>query len=1064
MSTPFAIDERFVARHESFLRRLAAGLVGGSIGRDPEAVDDAVQDVWLRALQAATPRTPRAYLAATLRHALARRGTREAARTAVERRAARGEADGGDASHDATSDKDIVRRLELSEELARALRELPEAQRRALFLRYSEDLSPQQIAARTGEPVGTVKTRLARGLAALRDELDARHGGARHTWGAAALAWVTRAPALVSARSVATARRWLVVLGATTVALAAVTLGGLVLRGAPKPAATEIGALAPLLEPSAGGPTLIAAAAARATNASEPGPTEVDGERDTPLEPGEAQLLVRLVDEAGAPVAGALISATFRAPSVPPLVDWGPLPEDAPRTTTSDANGDATLAVSAYPELDWTLRAKASGRIQWVRENVKVTPGAQLEFGTVVLAPGARLEVTVLGTNGEPCVVKDTLFVSVAPEGRPTESQVLGGSRGRMLPFEGTRVVADDLPAGVATVRLNRNGAASEPVAIGAGEHRSVVLRLDAAPIEGEVRAYVSRIQGVLPETVELTLTEAGGAPRPPDSELGTYPAIWRDVGPGEHSLRATAPGFELLERSVQADDTIVLDCVPNSGVRFLPVDGSGDPVALRARIAFFRPGNSWPQFDGAAPSEAPTIALVPGDHRLLLRGEGILDAEIAVTGLVAAEWRDIEVEVQPARVVAGTVTDAAGAPAPGALVQLLALAQLSDGPGSRVGHLGAAWPAAWRHELAFGDADAEGRFRLQTAHTGPLVVRAVPVPARRPFHPLDAAPFARRQGSTSSLGAIERLLAAGTGSSDVAIALQPQTTLRGRLAGAGQGPFDDLTVRVVREPAVASEVPLTSEAAAQWASVAPTGEFELTGLTHGGYVLFVRPVFEPLGSLSIARDLARIGRCDIPASGTVEFSADLASVLGPPVEIVVRADAPLAWPLLGTVAHTDSPGLRVIGPLSPVDDPSAAFVARGRLRTGLGRQVAIHLNEPRDGWLLRRDVDLASHAGAIVFDVALHEAQLTVVHGSGSPAAGYVLSNVLDWETVARDSLCRFTGTRETDAAGLVTLQRPAGEVSLSLQARRGVPPGPATVVSLAWPPPQGTTIVLQD
>jgi len=38
----------------------------------------------------------------------------------------------------------------VQEELARALRALPDAQRTALYLRYHEDLTPNTIAARTG--------------------------------------------------------------------------------------------------------------------------------------------------------------------------------------------------------------------------------------------------------------------------------------------------------------------------------------------------------------------------------------------------------------------------------------------------------------------------------------------------------------------------------------------------------------------------------------------------------------------------------------------------------------------------------------------------------------------------------------------------------------------------------------------------------------------------------------------------------------------------------------------------------------------------------------------------
>lgn len=51
--------------------------------------------------------------------------------------------------------------------LLAALRQLPEAQRRAVVLHHLCDLSVEQVAAETGAPTGTVKARLSRGRTAL---------------------------------------------------------------------------------------------------------------------------------------------------------------------------------------------------------------------------------------------------------------------------------------------------------------------------------------------------------------------------------------------------------------------------------------------------------------------------------------------------------------------------------------------------------------------------------------------------------------------------------------------------------------------------------------------------------------------------------------------------------------------------------------------------------------------------------------------------------------------------------------------------------------------------------
>jgi RNA polymerase sigma-70 factor (ECF subfamily) len=59
-------------------------------------------------------------------------------------------------------------RVRVRESVRRALEAMPEPQRKTLELAYFEGLTHSEIAAKTGEPLGTIKTRIRAGLLTLR--------------------------------------------------------------------------------------------------------------------------------------------------------------------------------------------------------------------------------------------------------------------------------------------------------------------------------------------------------------------------------------------------------------------------------------------------------------------------------------------------------------------------------------------------------------------------------------------------------------------------------------------------------------------------------------------------------------------------------------------------------------------------------------------------------------------------------------------------------------------------------------------------------------------------------
>lgn len=162
MDSPFFDLESCLRQHGASLRTLAASLL-----RDSHAADDAVQEVWLAAL-----RTPPGHggsvggwLATALQNIARKLRRTERRRVAREDTVAvrRGEQVEDHAVASA--------REELLQRLVGAVTSLNAPYREAIWQRYFEGQAPRAIAARTGVPVATVKSRLQRGLEQLRKRL-----------------------------------------------------------------------------------------------------------------------------------------------------------------------------------------------------------------------------------------------------------------------------------------------------------------------------------------------------------------------------------------------------------------------------------------------------------------------------------------------------------------------------------------------------------------------------------------------------------------------------------------------------------------------------------------------------------------------------------------------------------------------------------------------------------------------------------------------------------------------------------------------------------------------------
>ena len=169
METPSdpAYLDRLLGERER-LRGLALRLVG-----DVGQADDVVQETLVIALETRPPGrvSLRAWLAGVARN-VARHLHRGESRRAQRERRSSGPlpSEGSD---------ELAARVEGQKHLAEAVLSLEEPFRTAVMLRYFEELEPKDIAARLGVPPSTVRGRLERGLAKLRERLAAEYGSDR---------------------------------------------------------------------------------------------------------------------------------------------------------------------------------------------------------------------------------------------------------------------------------------------------------------------------------------------------------------------------------------------------------------------------------------------------------------------------------------------------------------------------------------------------------------------------------------------------------------------------------------------------------------------------------------------------------------------------------------------------------------------------------------------------------------------------------------------------------------------------------------------------------------------
>ena len=158
------VFERLVRDHQDRIFALGLALTGNR-----HDAEDVAQDTFLRAYRALVTYTPdrvRELKQKAWLHQIAVNVVRNRVRGMRPRLV---ELNGSEPSPSTSPEEDVVRRSEI-DELAARVACLPARYREAVVLRHVQDLSYAEVADALGQPVGTVKANVHRGLKILRGE------------------------------------------------------------------------------------------------------------------------------------------------------------------------------------------------------------------------------------------------------------------------------------------------------------------------------------------------------------------------------------------------------------------------------------------------------------------------------------------------------------------------------------------------------------------------------------------------------------------------------------------------------------------------------------------------------------------------------------------------------------------------------------------------------------------------------------------------------------------------------------------------------------------------------
>jgi RNA polymerase sigma-70 factor (ECF subfamily) len=686
----------------AWVRSLARHLVA-----DADRADEIEQRTWLAALERppAHAGSPRGWLATALRNAARKLGRADARRARHESVAPVREPQ--------RSPDELVAETELQQLVGRLVLELEEPYRETVLFRYVEGLEHAEIARRQGVAPATVRVRLHRAIARLRERLDGEHRGNRAAWTSAVLLWFGDArPRQLGAPAAASAAGGLAMAGlkktvAAVVVIALLVGGGVVaLRTMESDHGRDVAGVS--------SQAVVNTAVQKRARAEEQTGISADASAPVDLEllDRERDLGGVVVRADGTPVAGAEVRSVLYPKQIVDLGQPEWYREEAPGPATRTA-ADGTFRLRLAPGAVVTLRVRAEGLPP--REFSRRNAGARVRL---VLDAGVRLRLLAVSASGAPVVgVRLGVATGAAKGGGTARSEVTTDAEGKAV-VDG---VAGGQSAFVQTLDARQGANTFWKLPLpesGEVEHRLEFLPYRA--LRGRVTDAATglAIAGArvgMVSTLDHAVTTATD---------GSYEL------PGWTGVLASRVAFSadrFMRYETDVGGRVTIDVSLHRGFavrgRVVAADGSAIAGALVAAAAV-RDRRAQESMTLAHAVSGPDgrfrlDGLDPDmSHRLVAAVPGRARSVSSVAARPAGETVDVgDIVLGAAHIVAGRLVDADARGIEGATVEL-------RGPGDQD-----QWDSTATGLRAFRRTDDLGRFRFDDLPPGPYVLEAYDFP-----------------------------------------------------------------------------------------------------------------------------------------------------------------------------------------------------------------------------------------------------------------------------------------------------------------------------------------------